>query len=1373
MGWLRVALIGEFKFGPKGARLLARLMVMLAGLAGLAAQSGGHDTSAAQSVAKPSLTPRELREQHRAQQTLSLPVIGQLGGPVNAVKVVSPYAYIGMGPRLVVVDISDPARCRIVGLSAILPGIVTDVEVVEGRAYVTTSAFVDAWIGGLAVVDVTTPQSPRWVGSLPIGLPAAAVQVTGDRAFLTAGWTDAEGRGRGALIAVDITDGAKPQQIGQLDLPPGIQTGGLAVQGTMAYVAGGRAGLQIIDVGNPPRMRTVAVAALPNEARAVAVSGTMVYVAGGYAGLLVVDVATAAEPRLVVEHPALVAEAIDVADDRVYLAGSGNLKVFSISDPLSPWLVSSADMPGAAADVDVLGGVAYIAIGVTDAIVNGLTSSLGPIGGGLVAVDVSAAGLGRQLGAIDTIGDARAVQLSGDRAYLAGGDARRFDIIDVGNPAVPMLVGSLPLDGRVVDLHRSGHLVYVGVVVSGADNEFGGVWVIDVSHPETPVPLGVVYTDSVSAVFAQNQFVYVATDRHGLQIIDASTPAQPHVAGQLDLPADLTDVEVTGRYAYVVGRSGALRIVDVSVPDAPILVGVLDGLGSINHVRIRDGRAYLAAGGLRVVDVALPTSPRLLGTWAGPSCADLAVTGSLVYLACRDGVTLIDADDPLWLKVLGNAAVGHDGEAQALAMQDGLLYRIGAPLSGLVVLALEARSSPTAAPPVPSAVPTSARRDHQAYLPVAISSLNLPRPVELGLGGSVGGAVSVVRIMPPLAYVGMGARLGVVDIGDPRNARLIDQSPPLSAAVTDLAVDGARAFVLTADQRLHVLGLGTAMKPRLLGDLRLPADGLAVRTEAGRVYVQWADGERSGGLWIIDPTVPDRPQLLGGLDFPYGTRRGVFEVYHGMVYTNTGSASVEIIDARSPDAPRLLDQASLPHDTSVLCVADDRLYLFNPHEAWDPNRGANASGLWIYDLATPAAPRPLGRFEVPALEYVMQLRVADGRAYMTGQWPQEGGRQWRLATMDVSQLGASNGLTALDLPGEVSGVAVDGDIALLAGGSAGGLRTVDVSAPEELRIIGDLPTLAPAQRVTALGSMLYLTDPIHDGFQVVDASLPTSPRLVRRVATRGFPVDLTLAPDRIYVAAQASGTEPGGLRIYDATQAANPRLLGEMACSVDGCGAVAASGPLAFVVAGTQLWTVDVSDPAVPRILSQLETGTLLRSVQAVGPLVYATASLSGVTESGEGVLWVLDVSKPEAPRRLGRALTWGLAGRLQVVGSTAYVTVFEGSHGPAGLAVFDLGDPANPRLAGRAYVGAIWATGLHVAENTALMTAFERDAFGWPVGKLVAIDVSNPRIPRVVASLPTRSRLPIGLALVGDVAYLADAEQGLIIAHRSFPAIP
>jgi len=115
--------------------LVGWVMALMAALAGLG--SGGRGLGAL------------------AQGGSNVELVGQIGGLTLAVAVQGRYAYVGVGPRLVVVDVGDPARPVEVGQTGVLPGVVQDVAVSGSYAYVAD------WDGGLRVIDVSDPSSPR------------------------------------------------------------------------------------------------------------------------------------------------------------------------------------------------------------------------------------------------------------------------------------------------------------------------------------------------------------------------------------------------------------------------------------------------------------------------------------------------------------------------------------------------------------------------------------------------------------------------------------------------------------------------------------------------------------------------------------------------------------------------------------------------------------------------------------------------------------------------------------------------------------------------------------------------------------------------------------------------------------------------------------------------------------------------------------------------------------------------------------------------------------------------------------------------------------------------------------------------------------
>jgi hypothetical protein len=126
-------------------------------------------------------------------------LVDQIGGWPNAVALAGRWAYVGLGPRVLAVDLDGPLAPRLMGRSEPLGGPVSGLAVQGERLYAATGAD-----EGLAILDLSTPESPRRIGALT-GIGAAEdVAVRGDRAYVVSS-TDPE------LIVVDVREPRSPR----------------------------------------------------------------------------------------------------------------------------------------------------------------------------------------------------------------------------------------------------------------------------------------------------------------------------------------------------------------------------------------------------------------------------------------------------------------------------------------------------------------------------------------------------------------------------------------------------------------------------------------------------------------------------------------------------------------------------------------------------------------------------------------------------------------------------------------------------------------------------------------------------------------------------------------------------------------------------------------------------------------------------------------------------------------------------------------------------------------------------------------------------------------------------------------------------------
>jgi len=220
-----------------------------------------------------------------------------------------------------------------------------------------------------------------------------------------------------------------------------------------------------------------------------------------------------------------------------------------------PVALSSIAIPGYANNVDVSGGIAYVAAGAA----------------GLQVVDTIDPGNPRLIGALDTPGNANDVRVVGALVYVADG-AAGLQIIDVSVPATPVLVSAVDTPGEAQDVVVTGTYAYV------ADGETG-LQIIDVSIPTAPHIVGAVDTPGIArGVSVAGGFAIVADDvpDGGVRIVEVTTPANPQIRGSVELSgAGAKDVFAEGTLAYVVAFTGGFHVVDFSIPTTPRVIGVI------------------------------------------------------------------------------------------------------------------------------------------------------------------------------------------------------------------------------------------------------------------------------------------------------------------------------------------------------------------------------------------------------------------------------------------------------------------------------------------------------------------------------------------------------------------------------------------------------------------------------------------------------------------------------------------------------------------------------------------------------------------------------------------------------------------------------
>lgn len=287
-------------------------------------------------------------------------------------------------------------------------------------------------------------------------------------------------------------------------------------------------------------------------------------------------------------------------------------------------------------------------------------------GNALTIVDVTNPAVPIIVGTVTDVAltGATGVAVVGNFAYVTAGGSNALTVVDVTNPAAPVVVGTVT-DASLAGPNGvavSGNLAYVA---AGGAN---ALTVVDVTNPAAPVVAGTVTDASLNgaqnvAVFGTFAYVTAAT-ANALTVVDVTNPAAPVVAGTVT-DASLTwsiGVAVAGSFVYVASYgANALTVVDVTNPAAPVVTGsVADGnLDGASSVALAGNLAYVAAqnvGYLAVVDVTNPAAPVVLGTVPCDS-AGVAVLGNHAYVATGVNLAVVDVTNPAVPLVVGAVVI--------------------------------------------------------------------------------------------------------------------------------------------------------------------------------------------------------------------------------------------------------------------------------------------------------------------------------------------------------------------------------------------------------------------------------------------------------------------------------------------------------------------------------------------------------------------------------------------------------------------------------------------------------------------------------------------------------------------------------------------
>ncbi len=602
--------------------------------------------------------------------------------------------------------------------------------------------------------------------------------------------------------------------------------------------------------------------------------------------------------------PLAAAYGVGLAANHLCVADYGHgVKVYDVSSPGRPRLVSTVSTPGAARGLATRGNFAYVADGASGIQAIDLSDPLAPV---VRQVSLPGAYVSE-------------IRIDGPFAYAIY--QQSFSIFDVSVPGgLPYHRGRVMTGGTPNDVAIYSHYAYVSL-----DDD--GVGVFDITWPSSSVRVGTLPVGGPGALGVRGRYLYVTDAATGLRVYDLANPVQPSFAYSMTAPigigarmvfhenlafitgyvdetriVDITnptfpqivqtlnmrgvplDVAASGTTLYVAANGGGLQIFSfASLAQVPV-VGFVDTPGTAVAVGVQGNYGYVAdgTGGLQYLDLSNPAAPtRRYGVGVPGGATNLAVDAPYVYVSAANRFDVFVIEPDFGLRI---ATINVSGWISEIAVAGGVAC-IGEANPGLETVDI---SDP--------------------HHPAILGRCDL-------------GCVNSVAVSGNIAYAAVrGEGLRVVDISSPRTPVVVGALDLANYYDGQLTVAGDWLYLAGWAAGIFVVDISDPQAPRLVRVAPVPGSAAEPTVDGDRLYV----ADRMCGIQVFDILDRGDPVAIGSLpirDYGHGVT-----VDRGYVYVPAGAAGVKVVRAQCPVPPieLTIDVKPGSEDNPIQCRGGSR-----------------------------------------------------------------------------------------------------------------------------------------------------------------------------------------------------------------------------------------------------------------------------------------------------------------------------------------------------------------------------------------------------------------------------------------------------------------
>jgi hypothetical protein len=621
---------------------------------------------------------------------------------------------------------------------------------------------------------------------------------------------------------------------------------------------------------------------------------------------------------------------------------------------------------------------------------------------------------------------ASGVLLQDDKAYLATRYSDRLQVLNVSDPALPTVLGSMATAGPVDRMAVTSNLVFlaqgysgwevadvsdpsnpvsrfassavtpVQSIASGSNlayvcASYNGLIIYDVTDPAAPVPLSTNRSDTAWMMDVQivSNLAYVADCFNGLQILDVSDPAHPVKRGQWvqAVSPSSTHVLVTNGYAYVwgvdlwTGEDKGVHLLSLAIPTNPVEIAFFDPLGQERGIAVSSNRIFIAdgvVGGLQIYDPhdidsdhdGLPDSweRQYFGTLALEPGSDPDGDGVSTWGESLAGMNPTNSDQ--------NANGVNDGvEMRSYNMDPrgggGTTDTDGDGLTDVDELTVYGTN--------PGLPDTDGDGLPDAW--EIQNGLNPTNPADAQLDKDGDLLSNLAEFQRGTSSTNSDSNGDGLMDGWEVAHELNPLEPPgglpqiglfdrggldMAGGIWDLKVDAGFVYCASRAKGLEIIATENPTNPVYAGSASCP-ESYGVQVVSNYAYLAGV-----GGLHVVDVSDPAHPVRVGGTSLPYNNPANSVEVYSNWAYVS--DSTIRAVDISEPTNPVVTATFTNGYNGygTFMKVQGNLLYV----AGWD--------SLLILDLSNPTNPATLGECAMPSPCWAIALGVVSNTVLLAG-----------------------------------------------------------------------------------------------------------------------------------------------------------------------------------------------------------------------------------------------------------------------------------------------------------------------------------------------------------------------------------------------------